>query len=172
MKTDTGTIVRLETNGKMAALKELIQDSSAPTIIWARYTEELQSICNMIRELNGPGYKRTYARFDGTTSSNEKNWAIEDVQAGKIQFFVGNAKAGGIGITLTRASEVIYFSNTHSYETRIQSEDRVHRSGLKHSVTYTDLVMRGTIDVAILRSLREKRSVANMITEDPVEEWI
>jgi SNF2 family DNA or RNA helicase len=48
------------------------------------------------------------------------------------------------------------FSNSFNFETRKQSEDRAHRSGLKHEVLYTDIICKGTLDEKILFSLSNK----------------
>jgi SNF2 family DNA or RNA helicase len=50
---------------------------------------------------------------------------------------------------------------------REQSEDRAHRKGQTKSVTYIDLVMKGTIDEFILKALNnKKRMSAQVLGED------
>jgi hypothetical protein len=49
---------------------------------------------------------------------------------------------------------------------RLQSEDRAHRIGQKHSVNYIDLIASGTVDEHILSSLRNKLDIASKITGD------
>ena len=67
-------------------------------------------------------------------------------QEDEFRWFVGNPHAGGIGLNLTAASTMIYYSNDFSYETRAQSEDRAHRIGQTRSVLYVDFVAEGTVD--------------------------
>jgi SNF2 family DNA or RNA helicase len=67
---------------------------------------------------------------------------------------------------------MIYYSNDFSLETRLQSEDRAHRIGQKKNVTYIDLVAKNTIDEKVMDALRNKQSVANLITGDNVKQWI
>ena len=44
--------------------------------------------------------------------------------------FVGQPGAAGMGLTLTASSGLCYFSNDFNGESRIQSEDRIHRAGM------------------------------------------
>jgi hypothetical protein len=39
---------------------------------------------------------------------------------------------------------------------RQQSEDRAHRKGLNHPVLYVDIVAEKTIDVTIMKAIKEK----------------
>ena len=89
-----------------------------------------------------------------------------------VRFFLGNTQTGGYGITLTEASTVIYYSNNYDLEKRLQSEDRAHRIGQNNSVTYIDLVCKGTVDEKIITALRNKISLANQVTGDAWKEWI
>lgn len=78
---------------------------------------------------------------------------------------VGTTATGSMGLTLTGAYTVIYLSNDFSLKTRLQSEDRVHRPGQEHVVSYTDLIATGpngqrTIDHLIVKALRDKENIA------------
>ena len=67
---------------------------------------------------------------------------------------------------------VIYFSNNYDLELRAQSEDRAHRDGLKHAVTYVDLVAEGTVDEKIIQALRNKLDLTTAITGENYREWL
>jgi len=70
-----------------------------------------------------------------------------------------------MGITLTNCHKVIYYSNDFSLENRLQSEDRVHRIGQEHPVTYIDILCDRSIDPYILRSLQNKKSISEIATD-------
>jgi SNF2 family DNA or RNA helicase len=89
-----------------------------------------------------------------------------------LRFFVGQARTGGYGITLTQANTVIYYSNSYDLEIRLQSEDRAHRIGQKNNVTYVDLVCPDTIDEKILKALREKSDIAGKVLGEEAREWL
>ena len=71
-------------------------------------------------------------------------------------------------MTLTAASYAIYYSNSFDLEVRLQSEDRCHRIGTTKNVTYIDIEANKTIDKKIIKALRDKKSLADMITQDPM----
>ena len=73
---------------------------------------------------------------------------------------------------LFRSSLVVYFSNSWDLEHRAQSEDRAHRAGLRHSVTYVDLVAPDTVDEKIVASLAAKSDLAGKVTGDNLRELI
>ena len=61
----------------------------------------------------------------------------------------------------------MYYSNSFDLEMRLQSEDRCHRIGTTSNVTYIDLEANNTLDTYIIKALRKKKSLADMVNEDP-----
>ena len=86
----------------------------------------------------------------------------------RIKYFIGQPQSGGIGLTLTAADFAIYYSNSFDLEARLQSEDRCHRIGTKNNVTYIDLEASKTVDTKIIKALRDKKNLADVITKDPI----
>jgi SNF2 family DNA or RNA helicase len=160
---------KVEKNPKIAALLELIEEIDGSIIIWCRFTQEIRDIYAALSSVYG---REACAMFYGATPTPEREQIKADFQAGKIRFFIGNAASGGIGITLTAASDVIYYTNEFNLETRLQSEDRAHRIGQKNNVTYHDFECLNTLDKTVIDSLRSKKEIADIITGDPSIEWI
>ena len=102
----------------------------------------------------------------------QDNIALFQQKNSPARYFVGNAQTGGYGITLTAANTVVYYSNNYDLEKRLQSEDRAHRIGQTGSVTYVDLVAEKTIDERIIKSLKDKVSIANEIMGEDIKDWI
>ena len=67
-----------------------------------------------------------------------------------------------------RANYAVYYSNSFDLETRLQSEDRCHRIGTKTNVTYIDIETPKTIDTQIIKALRNKKNLADIVTRDPM----
>ena len=88
------------------------------------------------------------------------------------RFFVANPRTGGFGLTLTAATNMIYFNNSYDLEIRLQSEDRAHRIGQTNHVTYVDLVSKGTVDERILAALRNKMSLSNEVLGEETKDWL
>ena len=111
------------------------------------------------------------ASYYGDTPDEERQRIITEFQDpdSDLQFLVSNVQTGGYGITLTQASNVVYYSNNYDLEKRLQSEDRAHRIGQTNKVTYIDLVAKGTVDEKIVKALRNKLDLAQEVLGD--EKW-
>lgn len=158
-------------NPKVEALLELADDVTGKIIVWSRFRPEIRLLSAALRKKYGP---ESVVEFHGGVSVADRKQhrlQFQDLHS-PVRFFVGNQAAGGLGITLTAANTVVYYSNSFSLEERLQSEDRSHRIGTKGDVTYIDLMAHKTIDDKFIASLRGKQSMANQITGDNWREWI
>ena len=147
-----------EDSARLSAFKDLIEDVDGQFIVWAVYREEIRQI---VEALKAAGINAV--EYHGGVKEKEREAAIDDFQNGVATAFVGNAQAGGIGLTLTAAQTAIYYSNDFSLELRLQSEDRCHRKGTKGTVRYIDLVAVDSIDEHVATSLQRKGEVADFV---------
>lgn len=145
--------------------------ATGKVIIWCRFTPEIIRLRQIIEAKLGKGSVVTYY---GATSGEDRMTAVASFQDpdSPVKIFLGQARSGGTGLTLHQATTVVYYSNDFSLGTRLQSEDRAHRIGQKHTVTYIDIVARGTLDERLVKALRDKKKIADMITGDNPKEWI
>ena len=97
---------------------------------------------------------------------------IDIPEAEQIKYIVMQPRTGGYGLTLTKASLVIYHDQDWSLEVRQQSEDRAHRIGQLKNVTYIDLIAHGTVDEKIREALMQKKNLADMVTGDTLRELL
>ena len=103
----------------------------------------------------------------------EKNWfATLATRITKLGSLWATPQTAGYGLTLTSAHTVIYYSNDFNLETRVQSEDRCHRIGQNHPVTYIDLVAEGTVDEHIVKALRNKIQLAGAALGEEMRQWL
>lgn len=168
--TDEQKNVRPVSSNRLSVLGEYLEEASGKSIIWANYQYSLAELAHFLREEYGPSASVEYW---GQTSDDARVEAVERFQTDKAcRFFIGNPQVGGMGLTLTAANHVVYYSNNYNLEHRIQSEDRAHRAGLVHSVDYTDLCAIGTVDEIIIKALREKINIAATINGDNYREWL
>lgn len=154
-------------NVRLQLLLDRLEDTPHQAIIWARFTHDVDSIC---RALGPP----KCIRYDGQVSQKDRDRDIDRFKDGKVKFCVAKAASMGMGLSLPMAKSVFYYSNTEKYIERLQSEDRSHRltGGGMGAVCYYDLVAARTVDVKILRSLRDCADVANRITGDKYRSWL
>ena len=150
-----------EKNPRLQALLDILSDIECKVIIWARFKADLRVIERALGELA--------VAYHGEVSNDQRAISVERFQNDpKIRYFIGQPQSGGIGLTLTAAECAIYYSNSFDLETRLQSEDRCHRIGTKNNVTYIDLESPKTIDTKIIKALRSKKSLADIVTKDPI----
>jgi SNF2 family DNA or RNA helicase len=148
-------------NNRIAALEQICEVAK-PVVVFCAYKHNVEQIQ---RELGKSLNIVTYTGNDATTNRNQ---AVEDFQDGKADVFLATSAAAK-GLTLTRASTMVYYSNNYSLETRLQSQDRIHRIGQDNKCTYIDLVVPNTIDEAILKRLEEKKELSNEVLDDLID---
>jgi SNF2 family DNA or RNA helicase len=150
-------------------IEELLRYNGAPTIIWTRFKFDI--------DLLGPRLAQegfTYVTYDGRTKDADREAAKQRFQAGEVNVFLGNPAAGGRGLNLFRAEFEIFYANYFGLRRRLQAEDRGHRIGSSATqpVQIADLMGYRSIDMMIVRALRNNQEVADIITGDPAKEWI
>lgn len=155
-----------ENNPRLDLLLETLEDCPGKAIVWAKFTIDIDILVEALSKI-GPT-----VRYDGLVSDDEREENKVRFQSGDARFFVGKPQSGATGLTLHSARSVHYFSNSYNFEHRAQSEDRAHRIGLKHSVTYYDYIAENTIDGDIVRNLRKKNKFSQRLLGDSEKEWI
>lgn len=151
-------------NARLDTLLEMLEEINHKTIIWARFRRDIDFIMDALGD--------RAVRYDGQVTADEAHAAKERFQRGDAQFFVGNPAKGATGLTLHAARNVIYYSNSFKLTERLQSEDRAHRIGQEHPVSYYDFIVPGTVDAKIVQALRNKLNVASLVTGDTIRDWI
>ena len=160
---DEGTEHAID-NNRIAALMQ-IAETTKPLVVFCAYRHNVRTVCNALAKEYGA---HQVVAFSGNESSTQRNKAVEHFQNGQANFFVGTSAAAK-GLTLHRASTMVYYSNNYSLETRLQSQDRIHRIGQNNKCTYIDLVVPQTVDDAILKRLDEKKELSSMVLDDLIE---
>lgn len=169
LTTDDGKVIPIDSN-RIKALMEVLEEASGKVIIWANYLADIQAIEDVLKKEFGP--KSTVVYY-GDTSAADRETAVKRFQEDpECKYFVGNAQTGGFGITLTAANNVVYYSNSYNLEHRLQSEDRAHRIGQKHAVTYVDLISPKSVDEKIVKALRAKKMLSSQVLGDEWKEWL
>lgn len=155
-------------NPKLEALMDDLEEVNGKVIIWCRFVEDIKMISERLAKEGV-----NYVQFYGETSEEDRianRTAFQDDPS--VDAFVGQINTGGIGITLTSAKSVRYYSNTFNTEDRVQSEDRAHRIGQDKSVDYLDFICRKSVDEKILKVLRSNIRLSEVVMKDNYREWI
>ena len=166
---DDGKIRHLE-NHRLPELMSVLEETQGKVIIWSPRVPDIEKIIKALSDEYGP---EAVGGFYGATKDDERNRVKEEFQNpdSPLKYFVSNQATGRFGNTLTEAKTVIYFSNNHNLEDRMQSEDRAHRIGQTDKVTYIDFVAPGTIDEKILQSLLNKENIASQVMGEQKRDW-
>lgn len=150
-----------EDNPRVRAVVEAVEDVAGKVIVWAKFREEVRAIAEALTEAG-----RRVVQYHGDVRARDREAAVDRLQTGDADTFVGIQKAGGTGLTLSAAETTIYCSNDYSALLRNQSEDRNHRIGTTATVVYIDIVAAGTIDEAITKAHQWKTGLAATILGD------
>lgn len=106
----------------------------------------------------------------GDTPMSERMPIVNRFQEKKHQIFVGGLKAAGTGITLTRASTLIFFESDWNPATMSQAEDRLCRIGQKKMVHVIHPVLNGSLDANMVRITTLKQNVIDKMLDEIPEE--
>lgn len=129
-------------------------ESSACAVVFAHHHDVVDGIESAMKEA-----KISVRVLTGNNSMAERQAAVDDFQAGRAQVFIGSISAAGVGLTLTRASHVIFCELPWTPAELSQAEDRCHRIGQTESVLVQHIVMEDSIDQRMAQALVEKQEV-------------
>lgn len=77
--------------------------------------------------------------------------------------FLLSLKAGGFGLNLTEANQVIHFDQWWNPAVENQATDRVYRIGQKRNVQVRKILCQGTLEERIAEMLQQKRELAESV---------
>lgn len=162
MPVDGGGMVNLfndpKDNPRVKCLLETLEDIEGSVIIWCRFVEEIKQLEKVLGD--------DCVVYYGEVSTEQRHENKQIFMDGTRKYFVGNAQTGGIGLNLTVATTVIYYSNTFSYGNRAQSEDRAHRIGQEaEKVLYIDMEAEDTVDIKLVKALSMKKDLSTFMLE-------
>lgn len=140
-------------------IAENIVEQGKKVIIFTNFTDSL----NQITEHFG----KSAVKLDGSMSKQERQKAVDRFQEDeKIQVFVGNIKAAGVGITLTAAEAVIMNDLSFVPSDHSQAEDRAYRYGQKNNVLVYYPIFENTIESIIYDILQNKKNIFEIVMGD------
>ena len=110
-----------------------------------------------------------HIRIGGSIQSNERNILVKSFQHDdKCRVAVLALTSCSTGITLTKASTVIFAELYFTPAIMIQAEDRTHRIGQKKQVNIIYLYGLATMDEILYPRLRDKYFIVSTILDDNV----
>ena len=148
---------------KLDALSDILDTAMAEEkkiVVMARFVPELNDIQALL-EKKGIGYAVVRGGIKNRDEEIRRFQADSDCRV-----FVGQIAAAGLGITLTAASTMVFYSLDYSMSNFEQAKARIHRVSQTENCLYIYLVAKGTVDTKILRALRHKVDLAKTLVDD------
>ena len=148
---------------KLSALEDIVDTAVSEDkkiVVMARFVPELNDIQEML-DKKDIGYACVRG---GVKDRAEEIRRFQEDPDCKV--FIGQIAAAGLGITLTAASIMVFFSLDYSMSNFEQAKARIHRVSQKSDCLYIYLVGKGTVDRKVLKALRSKVDLARMLVDD------
>ena len=172
----------------LTALTRLRQIACHPGLIdptWTGGSPKLDALVNLVRELKEGGRRvlvfsqftehlrlaaealsdnaLTFRYLDGATAPKRRDDEVAAFMAGEGDAFLLSVKAGGVGLNLTAASDVVILDPWWNPAVEDQAADRAHRIGQLRAVTIYRLVARNTVEEQMLELHVEKRELVSAV---------
>lgn len=97
-------------------------------------------------------------RIDGSTPRERRDEYVKDFQEGRVDYACLSMLAAGTGITLTRATNILFAELYFVPGVLMQAEDRAHRIGLQSPLTVTYVIANGSLDNHMFKRATSKLS--------------
>lgn len=155
VKTDDGSI-RPVPSAKIEWLEEHLPLLTEPLsdnkcIIFTRFREDVVQLAELCKKMKLGAVTLT-GDNSKEASALQKRFQTES----GLRVFISNVAVGSLGLTLTAANKVVFYSNSYAWGDRRQAEKRAHRIGQERPVEYIDLLCKDSIDYYVLNNLSDK----------------
>jgi SWI/SNF-related matrix-associated actin-dependent regulator 1 of chromatin subfamily A len=131
-----------------------LTDLEHQVVVMAHHKDVVQGIQEGLEAVG-----KTVVTLTGDCNQAHRQNSVDTFQAGKADVFIGTIGAAGVGITLTKASHVVFAELDWVPGNMSQAEDRCHRIGQEDSVLVQHLVVDGSIDARMAEALVGKQKV-------------
>ncbi|MCI0460145.1 MAG: DEAD/DEAH box helicase [Gemmataceae bacterium] len=147
---------------RLAQLCEELAQRQQKALIFTQFREVAEPLARFLEGVFGrPGLV-----LHGGTAVAKRRELVESFQRDNgPPFFVLSVKAGGTGLNLTAASQVIHFDRWWNPAVEDQATDRAFRIGQKRNVLVHKFVCRGTVEERIDALIASKTELARDVVE-------
>ncbi|MEO1431748.1 MAG: DEAD/DEAH box helicase [Cyanobacteria bacterium J06633_8] len=161
-----------ERSHKLSRLAEMVEEAileGESILIFSQFTEVCEGIEKYIKQNL---YCNTYYLHGGTNRKRRENM-ISEFQNPETEpsVFILSLKAGGVGITLTKANHVFHFDRWWNPAVENQATDRAFRIGQKKNVFVHKFVSIGTLEERIDQMIEDKKKLASAVVGSD-ESWL
>ncbi len=158
-------------SGKLARLEEIVEEILAEgdrALIFTQFSEMGQLLKTHLQER----FAREILFLHGGVSKKARDEMVERFQGEQgPALFVLSVKAGGTGLNLTAANQVIHFDRWWNPAVEDQATDRAFRIGQRRRVQVRKFVCAGTLEERIDQMIESKKELAQAIVGSG-EAWL
>ena len=185
--------IELNTNGVLSLITRLRQATSCPSVLTTQQIQssKLDRCLDLVEEITSNGDKvvifstfkepvyllntllKDYKPLIGTGDMKDEEVShnidlFQNNEENKV--FIGTVQKMGTGVTLTRASYLIFIDCPWTEALYQQSCDRIHRIGSTKPVFIYNLICLDTIDILVSKLLEKKAAISDFIIDDKVDD--
>jgi len=143
-------------------LEEMVEDheeAGVPLVVFSAHIAPVRTI----------GSREGWAWIDGSVTPAKRQEIVESFQAGRLKGIALTVRAGGVGLTLTRAWKVIFCDLDWVPSQNQQAEDRVCRIGqLAAHCEIVRLVSNHVLDLHVLDLIAWKMGIITAALEKEI----
>lgn len=121
-------------------------------LIFAHHHATIDGLARVMKALSIP-----FIQIDGRTSSGVRQSQVDQFQNNReLQVAILGITAAGTGLNLFKANKVMFAELTWNQNDILQAECRAHRIGQTRNVDVTFIILKGSMDDVVWRSLNRK----------------
>jgi SNF2 family DNA or RNA helicase len=155
---------RLVAEGKLAQglqwCHEFLESTDEKLVVFAYHRPVQDAVFASLAE-----YNPVKISAEMSDEERERAWAIDFQTDDSVRVIVCGLTTGGLGITLTAASNAVFFEYGWTPKDMLQAVDRCHRIGQRDSVTGWELMCPLTIDDYMIQILAEKQKIMEEVLD-------
>ncbi|WP_446698371.1 DEAD/DEAH box helicase [Anabaena sp. PCC 7938] len=161
-----------ERSHKLSRLVEMVDEAVSEgesLLIFSQFTE----VCEQVEKYIKHNLRCNTYYLHGGTSRPRREKMITEFQEPDTEasVFILSLKAGGVGITLTKANHVFHFDRWWNPAVENQATDRAFRIGQQKNVFVHKFVAIGTLEEKIDQMIEDKKKLANAVVGND-ESWL
>ena len=144
---------------KLSALEELVDSlGGRPLLVVYEFNHDLQKLKSTFK--NAP-------HIGGGVSGKELESIVTKWNSGKLPILFIQPRAGGHGLNMQDGGchDIVWYSITFDLELYDQVNSRVHRQGVKNTVTIHHIVADDTVDKKVMKVLEGKAELQDALLD-------
>ena len=149
---------------RMVELVDEIVANGEKVLVFSNWSKVINEAVKMVDKSYNPQV------ITGEVKVEDRQKIMKDFQStNNCKVIFGTIGAAGTGLTLTRATNVIFLSEPWTYASKEQACDRAYRIGTTTSVNIITLITNDTIDEGVHDTVMLKKDISDALVDKTVE---